>query len=136
MVKIKYSPKFYLGVILLISNFIIAKIMTVIFFLYFNNKLIRWSSLVVYVLTWGMLILGAYWVGKEYAKAINKYFSYKYYHKSFKEGTKRALNKTKIETIKLHSNVKERTKSALNRTKELRASVKNRLSPEKELPKK
>ena len=55
-----------------------------------------------------MLIIGIYWVGKEYAVGIRKYLSYRFYHQSIKEKTKKALSKTKEISRRVGSKTKER----------------------------
>ncbi len=106
--EFKYTRKFYLGAVMIISSFLLAKLVLATFIIYFNNPLIRWLSIIVYILTWPMLFIGAWWVGKEYAKALHRYFSYQFYHRSLKEGTKKAFNKTKDKTKEIHSTVKKK----------------------------
>jgi hypothetical protein len=36
-----------------------------------------------------MLVVGVWWVGKEYAESVKKYVSYKFYYASLKGKTKR-----------------------------------------------
>lgn len=103
--KFKYSHTFYLGIFLVIASLLLGKLTLAITIIYFENPIIRWSSIVVYALTWPLLILGAVLIGKEYANTVYKYCSYKYYHASLKEGTKKALEATKTKTKQLHSQV-------------------------------
>ncbi|MEK6969588.1 MAG: hypothetical protein AABW48_04125 [Nanoarchaeota archaeon] len=106
--EFKYTSKFYVGVVLIISSFLLAKLVLATFVIYFNYPLIRWLSIIIYVLTWPMLFIGVWWVGKEYANALHRYFSYHFYHQSLKEGTRTAYNKTKEKTKEIHSNVKRK----------------------------
>jgi len=57
-----------------------------------------------------MLLIGVWWVGKEYAEEIKKYISYKFYHESVKQGTKMVVDRTKTETKRIHSVVKNKFK--------------------------
>lgn len=102
--EFKYTSKFYIGAVMVISSFLLAKLVLATFIIYFDRPFIRWLSIIVYVLTWPMLFIGAWWVGKEYAKALHRYFSYQFYHQSLKEGTKKAYIKTK----EAHSAVKKK----------------------------
>lgn len=46
-------------------------------------------------MSWPMLIVGALFAGKEYAKSLKRYFSYRFYHKSLKEKTKKVYGKAR-----------------------------------------
>lgn len=109
--KQKFSARFYLGVLLVVFSFIVAKTVQVVFFLYFDNLFWRWFSVVVYILTWPMLIMGVWWMGKEYAEQLRKYFQYKFYREAMKNKTRAAYLKTK-ERTKI---IKEKVKSKLGR---------------------
>lgn len=93
--KPKYSWKFYTGIVLIIASLIIGKITQLIFFLYLDDFWLMWSAVIIYILSWPMMILGIWWVGKEYADKIRKYADYKFYHQSLKAGTRRAVERTK-----------------------------------------
>lgn len=100
--KPRLSAKFYAGVSLIVLSLIIGKITLAIFVLHLNNVLVRWGSLIMYMITWPMLILGIWWVGEEYYSAIKKYLTYRYYHEKVYHHTKHlrsklAKNKDKIE---------------------------------------
>src|SRR3989338_7787633 len=94
-IKLKYSKRFYLGIILLALNFILGALAKVIFFLHFNDLFWFWFSIVLYSLSLVMLVLGIWWVGAEYSAALKKYFTYRYYHESLKSGTRKIHNKVK-----------------------------------------
>ncbi len=142
MFNLKYSPKFYAGIILIIANFILAKIATILLLMYYNKPAMVWIAIISYILTWFMLLIGVWWVGKEYAAAFNRYFTYKFYHESLKEGTKKmtagmkeggqkalhrgrnavyrsqkVLQETREKGKRIHSEVKSRIKSRLARKK-------------------
>lgn len=93
--KYKFSTKFWLGLFLVISSLIIGKITTFTFFYYIDNKLILWSSVIVYIISWPMLVIGLIWIGEEYGKSIRKYVSYRFYHELIQKHTKIAYHKTK-----------------------------------------
>tara|TARA_Y100000310_G_C20590358_1_gene767654 strand:- start:971 stop:1414 length:444 start_codon:yes stop_codon:yes gene_type:complete len=89
--KLKYTRKFYLGVSFFFANFLIGAIAKVIFFIYLDKTFWRWFSIIIYVISWIMLVIGVWWIGEEYAHAVKKYFTYKHYHKHIKKGTKKAI---------------------------------------------
>lgn len=89
------SVKFYLGLLLVVVSLIIGKVTTFMFVLYFNETKIRWMAMIIYILSWPLLVLGIYWIGKEYSASIKKYITYQYYQESIKQGTRKALYKTK-----------------------------------------
>lgn len=93
--KPKYSWKFYTGIFLIVASLVIGKITQIIFFLYLDNFWLAWTSIIIYIISWPMIILGIWWVGKEYADKIRKYADYRFYHRSLREGTKRAIERTK-----------------------------------------
>lgn len=102
--EFKYTSKFYAGIIMVIGSLLLGKLVLISFVVYFNIPFIRWLSIIIYLLSWPMLFIGVWWVGKEYAKALHRYFSYHFYQQSLKEGTKKAYNKTK----EAHSVVKRK----------------------------
>ncbi len=122
MTKYKFSNKFYLGIILIVVSFIIGKITTATFIIYFNNQLLKWISLIIYILSWPMLIIGIWWLGEEYTKMIKKYMSYKFYHESAKKGARKVISKTKNKSQK----IKQKVTPKINQ-------VKNKLSKRKKI---
>ncbi len=106
MKEYNLSGKFYFGIILIAVSLIIGKITQITFLFHYNDPTIRWTALTIYILSWIPFFIGAWWVGKEYTKAIRKYFSYKYYHQTIKSGTKKAIAKTKERTKSLQNKVK------------------------------
>lgn len=102
--EFKYTNKFYIGAGMVVGSFLLAKLVLATFVIYFNIPFIRWLSIIIYLLTWPMLFIGVWWVGKEYAKALHRYFSYQFYQRSLKEGTQKAYAKTK----EAHSAVKRK----------------------------
>lgn len=89
------TVKFYLGILFVALSLIIGKITTVMFFYYFNDAKMRGIAIILYILSWPLLILGVYWIGKEYNASIKKYITYQYYHESIRKGTQKALYTTK-----------------------------------------
>ena len=77
--KIKFTKKFYIGIVLIISSLIIGKVTQTTFIIYFKNDFIRKLSVVVYILSWLPFLLGIAWAGMEYVKKYNKFFTFKYY---------------------------------------------------------
>ncbi len=98
VLNLKYSAKFYIGIVLIILSLIIGKITTFYFITQFGNPMVMWTSLIIYIISWPMLIVGAWWVGEEYAESIRKYFQYQFYHESLKRTGKKVIDKTKEKT--------------------------------------
>ena len=108
-IKLKYSNKFYLGIALFVLNFVLGAVVKVWFLfkfkdlralkdiaLLFNSpdSFYLWALVIVYLISWVMLILGLWWIGAEYTAALKKYFTYKFYHESLKKGTSTVIGKT------------------------------------------
>lgn len=123
MFQFKHTYKFYLGIVLIIGSFIVGKISTAAFLLYLEDASIRWLSAIAYVLSWIILIVGGWWVGKEYVEEIKKYISYKYYHESIKEGTKQVVGRTR-QVVGKTRQVVGRTRA---KTREFHTSFRKRL---------
>ncbi len=102
-----FSWKFYLGVVMIIASLVLGKIAAAIFILYLDDATIRWLSAVIYILTWPLLFIGIWWVGKEYYDSIRRYASYRFYHESLKKGTQKAIGKTKELKSKVQEKVRE-----------------------------
>ena len=102
------SRKFYWGIILIIVSLIIGKVTTATFLFYFTDPPLRWLSVVVYLLSWPLLIIGIWWVGSEYYTHLKKYFTYRHYHESLKAGTRRVVDRTKEKTRQLQEQVRQR----------------------------
>jgi len=60
-----FSGKFYLGAVLILISLIIGKITTITFFFHFDDPFIRNISIIIYLISWPLLIIGVYWIGKE-----------------------------------------------------------------------
>ena len=76
MFHLAFSPRFYIGIALIVISFIIGNLAKFFFVIYFSLERIRWISLVVYVLSWLPLLLGIWWAGREAYEEISRYFSY------------------------------------------------------------
>ena len=94
MPQYRFSLQFYMGIVLIILSLIIGNVTKVFILLYFNDPDIRWISLIIYVLSWPILIVGAWWAGRETYQALKRYFSYRFYHQHLKEGTKKVYHRT------------------------------------------
>ncbi|MEK6846094.1 MAG: hypothetical protein AABY26_05005 [Nanoarchaeota archaeon] len=119
----KFSFKFYLGAAFIIGSLLIGALAKILLIFYFYDTFMRWTLIIIYFLTWPPLIVGAWWVGKEAADKIKKYASYKFYHHSLKEGTKRvysgtkkAYSATKEGTRKFREKARDRTKQFKDKT--------------------
>ncbi len=133
----KFSFKFYLGAAFIIGSLLIGALTKILLIFYFYDVFMRWTLLIIYFLTWPPLIVGAWWVGKEAADKIKRYASYKFYHHSLKEGTrkvysgtKKVYSATKERTRKFQENAKKRTRqfkeNTLAKTKFLRERTRER----------
>ena len=116
--KLNYSVKFYWGAILIIASFVFGLITKFLFFYPTTNQNTRLSMVVIYIITWPMLFLGVYWMGKDYAESLQKYMRYRYYHKYVKVRTKKAYHATKKRTRKIRTKTKERTTKIRAQAKE------------------
>ncbi len=108
MLPYKFSTKFYLGILFIATSLILGKITTFIFLWHFNDPSLRWISLLIYILTWPLLIIGIIWVGTEYATTVRKYISYQFYHEKVKDRTQQAFYKTKEISSAMHQKVKNK----------------------------
>src|SRR3989344_4529458 len=91
----RFSVKFYVGIFFIIASLVIGKITTFLFIFHFDDVILRYTSAVIYLLSWPLLFLGIWWVGKEYSDAVRRYVSYQFYQESVKKGTKKAVEKTR-----------------------------------------
>ncbi len=79
----KLSQKFYLGVFMILLSLVIGKITQAVFIVYFNDDLIRKSSIIVYIVSWPMFLWGIWAVGSEYADKLQRYFTISFYRDLF-----------------------------------------------------
>jgi hypothetical protein len=128
--KLNYSLKFIWGVILIVLSLIIGGITKVVFILYLNNKSIAITMAALYIISWPMLVLGVWWVGKEYAESIQRYFRYKYYHKYVTAGAKKVVHTSQAVGTKarekgnlLRNNVKVKINSEREKMRSRRKAV-------------
>ena len=115
--KYRFSWKFYLGLFLVVFSLILGKVTLVVFLLY-SDPLVNLVSIIIYILSWPMLLLGGWWVGKEYFDAIKKYASYKFYHQSLKRGTKMVVGKAREGTRRVAVRTHEGAKIVMGKTGE------------------
>ena len=99
--KNRFSTKFYIGIGLILLSLLMGKIPFILLFFFsstLENPIVLTLTIVIYIISWPILIWGVWWVGKEYAYKIKRYFDYKYYHQSLKRGTAKAFQLTKEHT--------------------------------------
>jgi len=101
-----FSWKFYVGVSLIIISVILGVITKIFFFMNLHDLTMMWFWGIIYLLSWPMLILGAWWVGKEYYNKIKKYTEYKYYQESIKKTSLAFVDKAKHHTSRVTEGVK------------------------------
>ena len=109
MEKYSFSWKFYTGIVLVISSFLIGKITVALFFLH-PEVTWRISLLIVYLFSWLILFVGLIWVGTQYGEAVKRYMSYRFYHESFKKGTRKVVGRTKEKTLGIKNKIKSKKK--------------------------
>jgi hypothetical protein len=122
----KLTGKFYWGLALIISSLILGKVTQFIFFFYFEDNTLLWLSIIVYILSWPMLIVGAWMIGTEYYESLKRYFGYKFYQESLKKSTQKMLQVTREKTDRLKSGVKNK----ISLIKPLKKREENRQRPE------
>ena len=142
---ITHKSKFYAGILFIITSFLVGKITQFTFFAYFQNQTIRWISILFYSISWIILTIGVWWVGKESSDAIRRYFSYRFYHESAIKGTKHAIKTTKklqkkvtkqgkeiiekgkINSKKLQEHVSTKGKKVIEKSKENASKIRNKI---------
>jgi len=125
--KFKYTLKFIWGIVLIVASLLLGLLTKIFMILYLNNENVFWSMVIIYILSWPMLIWGIWWAGKEYAESLRKYFQYKYYHNHMKVKTKKAYHATKERTQKLKERAKVKSAKLKEKTKEKTRKLKNKL---------
>ena len=110
MFQLKFSLKFYIGIIFIFVSLIVGNLSKILFFLYFNDVSLRLVWAVLYLVSWPLLFLGAWWAGSETYANIRKYFTYRFYKEHIKEGTQKAYYHTK--------ELKEKVKKRIKKEKE------------------
>lgn len=127
------SVRFYLGIALIVGSLILGKV-TILTFLGTESYTTQVISVVVYILSWPMLGWGAYWAGKEYADALRKYASVKYYHDSAKKGARRVVRVGREGTRRVVTHGKrvvevgkEGTRRVVRKSKRVGGQLKKRL---------
>ena len=108
--KLKYAAKFYWGAAIINLSFVIGTVTKFLFLIMLEDIFMRNLMLGLYIASWPMLFWGAWWVGKEYADSLRKYFQYKYYHKYVKKGTKKVYHATRTRAIDVHSKARIKAK--------------------------
>jgi cytochrome c biogenesis protein CcdA len=92
---LKFSWRFYAGLASVVVSLVVGLITKITFVRYINNPIITTTSIIIYILSWPLLFVGIYWIGKDYADAVKKYFTYQFYHEKAKEGGKKAIHTTR-----------------------------------------
>lgn len=104
--KIRFSWKFYAGILLVIVSAILGTVTKIFFFLYIYDAFQMWLWGILYLLSWPMLILGGWWVGKEYYDKIKKYADYRFYHESMKNKSRDFVSKARNTSQKIGAKAK------------------------------
>ena len=74
-------------------SFVVAQIAKVTFFLYITVSAYRNGSIALYVISWLLLFLGIWFIGRKYQASVRKYATLKFYHESIVEGTRKGAEK-------------------------------------------
>lgn len=107
MFQLRFSLKFYLGIIFIIISLVVGNLSKILFFLYFNEVSLRLVWAVIYLVSWPVLFWGVWWAGSETYENIRKYFSYRFYKEHLHEGTQKVRERTR--------EIKERVKNRIQR---------------------
>jgi len=119
-----YSWKFYVGIVLIVLSTLIGVATKILIFIYLQDVFWFWFNIILYILSWPMLILGVWWVGKEYADKIKRYASYRFYQESLKKGTQKAYTLTKAGTVKLRDTARRRSERVRAGARKLKSKMK------------
>ena len=116
--------RFWVGVVLIIANFIIgflAKLIPLLYFKigYYSLNVWIWVGFGVYAFSWLMLLVGVYLCGKEgYDYAVGKYREYQRRTvQSIKDHSQKTVSTIKDHSQRTYSKVKEGVKKHIERAK-------------------
>ncbi len=109
MFQLKFSLKFYVGIIFIILSLIVGNLSKILFFLYFNEVSLRLVWAVIYLLSWPLLFAGIWWTGSETYENIRKYFSYRFYKEHLQEGTHKVRERTREIKEKVKNRIQRKT---------------------------
>ncbi|MBT3814946.1 hypothetical protein HOE37_05880 [Candidatus Woesearchaeota archaeon] len=123
---LNYSLKFYWGAVLIVLSVILGTLTKVVFFYPTISSTTRLTMVVTYIISWPILFLGVYWMGKEYADSLRKYLQYKYYHKYVRAGTKKAYEVTKNKTQRVKQGVKTKIENSKEKARSRKLARKNK----------
>lgn len=122
-----YSWKFYIGFTLAVLNIPLGWLGVWLFFFPLDHSWLSILGLFIYLLSWLVLALGLWWVGKEYAAKVHRYINYKFYHESMKRGTAKMYHLTREKTKQFRENAQVKTQEfrdkARNHTNQVREKV-------------
>ena len=82
-----------MGVGLIVLSFVIAQFAKVTFVLYLTDATYRNGSIVLYAISWLLLFVGIWFIGREYQASVRKYATLKFYHDSVVAGTRKVVEK-------------------------------------------
>ncbi len=102
-----HSTRFFAGVVLIVGSFVFGLLSKIWLVVYFQDGLWRWAPIIIYFLSWVLLIFGAWIVGVEYAESVRKYTSYSFYHNTLRDGTTQAIHKTRELKEKVKGKIQE-----------------------------
>ncbi len=103
-----FTPRFYLGITLIVLSFISGSVAKVFLIIQFSHPALRWTWLMVYLVSWLILFMGIWWAGREAYEEIHRYFSYRYYHEKVKHHTQQAWEKTKVAREKVRKKLQRK----------------------------
>lgn len=113
MFQLKFSLKFYIGIMFIVISLVVGNLSKILFFLYFNDVSLRLVWAIIYLVSWPMLFWGAWWAGSETYGTIKKYFTYRYYKDHFREGTQKVYHHTQEFKEKVKRKIKHPRKMLL-----------------------
>jgi len=117
--KHQVTKKFIVGVVVIISSFVIAKLLLIPLFMFPGNATVKLWVIITYIFTWVMFVVGVALAGWEgYRLATHKYREYKKKTVDHvKKQSKKAAQNVKRHSRNAAKSVKKHTKKAAKRTK-------------------
>ena len=122
-----YTWRFYAGVLLAVLNLPLGWLGMFLFVYDLDNLVFQVLGASLYVLSWGVLFIGLWIVGKEYADKVKRYVNYKFYHESLKKGTAKMMTITKEKTAKFRKNTHLKSQALKEKARKHTLKVKSRV---------
>lgn len=121
----KLKIKFAIAVLTVILSLVLGAYTKVMMILHFSNPFKFWVNLVLYVISWLMLFVAAFFVGREVIKLADMYVkkkmqeTYDTTRKVEKQGREHVANITKKGIHFTHNHLKKTAQHGIKKTKQL-----------------